>query len=80
MSLRKLRSKLDSNSITDEHSYAAKPENTLPDEVIYADDCDFITNTKERKNKLISTVTESLLEDNLIVNDTKTEHTTFEAN
>jgi hypothetical protein len=77
MSLKKLRAKLDSNSILDEHSYATKPENTLPDEVIYADDCDFITDIKERKHKLISTVTESLLEDNLKVNDTKTEHTTL---
>ena len=49
----------------------------LPDEVIYADDCDFIANTKECNNKLISIVTESLLEDNLNINDTKTEHKTL---
>ena len=47
----------------------------LPEEIIYADDCDFVTQSELRKIKLNEIVSNTLKEDNLIVNNEKTEHT-----
>ena len=49
-----------------------------PDELIYADDADFLTTDLQRDIKLNRIVKNVLLEDNLKVNETKTEHTTIE--
>ena len=55
-------------------------QSSIPEELIYADDADFITTKKSRKNKLSSIVTKSLLKHNLKVNDSKTEYTTLKRN
>ena len=68
--LRKLRLQLQQNNSI---------ENTKrPDEPIYADDADFLTTDLQRDIKLNRIVKNVLLEDNLKVNETKTEHTTIE--
>ena len=51
------------------------PPSNLPEEIIYADDCDFVTQSELRKIKLNEIVSNILKEDNLIVNNEKTEHT-----
>ena len=54
-------------------------ENTsLPDEMIYADDCDFITRSKDTKRYINNNVDKTLTKHNLLVNTTKTENTTLE--
>ena len=68
--LRKLRSKLQQNDST-QHT-------KMPNELIYADDADFLTNDVQKDRKLNRIVKDVLLEDNLKVNETKTEHTTIE--
>ena len=65
--LRKIRSFLKNDTI----SY-------LPQETIYADDVDFITTEKQNQYHLSKYVQEILLEDNLKVNESKTEETTLE--
>ena len=71
MSLRKLRDDLESSPIPTEIKYLK----SIPEEAIYADDADFITNNPYRKEKLLSIVKESLLKQNLKVNEAKTEIT-----
>ena len=68
--LRKLRSQLQQKDST-QHT-------ELPIELIYADDADFLTNNVQKDRKLNCIVKEVLLEVNLKVNETKTEHTTIE--
>ena len=51
------------------------PPSNLQEEMTYADDCDFITQSEVRKIKLNDIVSNKLKEDNLIVNKDKTEHT-----
>ena len=73
--LRKVRAQINLSIPTIEHSYF-KVLN-LPDEMIYADDCDF-ENEDPVNNKIINDiVSEKLKEDNLKVNESKTEHTTL---
>ena len=50
----------------------------LPEECIYADDADFVTTEERTKIKLNNMVKDILSEDNLQVNETKTEHTVIE--
>ena len=76
-SLRKFREKIELNNITQDHSYAKKYIPQLPEECIYADDADFITTSQMRKTKVTSLLKNCLEEDNLLVNDSKTEHTTM---
>merc|ERR1712080_807908 len=74
IALRKLRERLSEWRIEDEHSYAniiPRP----PEEMIYADDADFLDIDKKRKNYLNNIVTDTLAEHNLKVNKDKTEHT-----
>ena len=66
-SLRKIREKLNLSNITS--------KTNLPEEDIYADDADFITIDEQRRKRLQNIVGSTLLEDNLKVNETKTEHT-----
>ena len=77
-SLRKVRFKMISNSALIEHSYIKIKTEIIPEESTYADDADFMTTEESTKNKLNNIVKDTLLEDNLVVNDTKTEHTIIE--
>ena len=49
----------------------------MPDEAIYADDYDQITTSTERDTKFANISKEILAEDNLKVNESKTEFTTM---
>ena len=49
----------------------------MPDETIYADDADFLTTNMKKDAELNRIVQNILIEDNLKVNETKTEHTTI---
>ena len=53
-------------------------ETSLPDEIIYADDCDFITEDIRIKQHINQNTDKILLQDNLLVNTEKTENTTLE--
>ena len=68
--LRKLRSQLQQND-------AIQHTKTL-NELIYADDADFLTSDIQQDKKLNRIVKDVLLAENLKVNETKTEHTTIE--
>ena len=65
--LRKIRSFFKNDTIS-----------SLPQETIYADDVDFITTEKEKQHNLSKYVKEILLEENLKVNESKTEETILE--
>ncbi|XP_057292662.1 uncharacterized protein LOC130621394 [Hydractinia symbiolongicarpus] len=78
-SLRKVRKILEKDHILDEHSYSKRNESLLPvTEVIYADDYDHITDDINKKKKFNNIIKETLAKDNLLVNETKTEHTLLE--
>ena len=77
-SLRKIRYKMITNNAIIEHSYFKIKQELLPTESIYADDADFMTTDENTNDKLNNMVKDVLLEDNLIVNETKTEHTIIE--
>ena len=53
-------------------------DNSLPDEMIYADDCDFLMEEEKLKRFVNTKTSDILLQDNLLVNDDKTENTTLE--
>ena len=55
-----------------------KTPTMLPDEAIYADDADFITQELEKKEKLQNNIKNTLQKENLKVNETKTEETMTE--
>ncbi len=55
-----------------------KKETSLPDEMIYADDCDFLTEDEKVKRFVNTQTSDILLQDNLLVNTDKTENTTLE--
>ena len=73
--LRTVRERIDAQSIMLEHSYCKTLTSSLPDEAEYADDVDFITMNEHRKKRTDIVVGPTLLEGNLKVNDSKTEHT-----
>ena len=52
-------------------------ETSLPDEMIYADDCDFITIETSTKTFINNNADRILIQDNLLVNTDKTENTTL---
>ena len=52
-----------------------KRKSELPDELIYADDCDFVTEDEKKKEEVNSIVSCILPEFNLLINQSKTEHT-----
>ena len=74
--LRKIRETMNEGDPAIEHSYSTK--SSLPQELIYADDCDFVTNDNNKRQKLNSIVTNTLASENLKVNNDKTEHTIIE--
>ena len=53
-------------------------DTALPDEIIYADDCDFITEEDRIKKHINQNTDRTLLQHNLLVNNDKTENTTLE--
>ena len=55
-----------------------RKETALPDEMIYADDCDFITEDEQVKRFVNNRSGDILLQQNLLVNNDKTENTTLE--
>ena len=71
--LRDIRSIINESDQGIEHSYSIK--SSLPNELIYADDTDFV-NTDINKDKIINQHTKQILaKHGLLVNDDKTEHT-----
>ena len=68
--LRKIRSKINIQQPEIEHSYS-KIRSQPPDELIYADDCDFENDDKE-KTRLINQAAPTLKEENLFINESKT--------
>ena len=47
----------------------------LPNELVYADDCDFVTEDQKKKETALQHVQEILPQFNLLINNSKTEHT-----
>ena len=74
--LRKLRSKINIQQPEIENSYS-KLRSQPPDELIYADDCDFENDDKEKTRLTNEIAASTLKEENLFVNESKTEHTTI---
>ena len=70
--LRKVREMLDENKTLAEH------RSLLPAEMIYADDCDFITERATTRDIITTEVSDILKEGNLIVNHSKTENIVIE--
>ena len=73
--LRKVRAQVNAVIPTIEHSYVKR--SNLPDELIYADDCDFENDDPEINKKINEIVASTLKLDNLKVNESKTEHIIF---
>ena len=74
--LRKVRSKVNMQNPEIEHSYCEKIPQP-PNELIYADDCDFVRIDKEKTKLINEIVAPTLKEENLLVNEDKTEKTTI---
>ena len=53
-----------------------KRESNIPDMIAYADDCDFITEIDEEKERIYQRAKDVMTDMNLIVNEDKTEQTT----
>ena len=75
MAMREVRHAMHDKRIENEHAYATRSIATLPEEMIYADDADFIADSKEKRDRIINTAPNILKKHNLKVNATKTEHT-----
>eukprot|EP00494_Astrolonche_serrata_P007030 UN07055 len=52
-----------------------KIKSEIPDEILYADDCDFVTEIENMTKRIYEIAREILKEHNLLVNDDKMEHT-----
>ena len=50
-------------------------ESSIPEEIVYADDCDFITEIEKTKDKIYEKAKEIMKSKNLLVNEEKTEYT-----
>ena len=51
-------------------------ENNIPEEIVYADDFDFITEIEKTKDKIYKKAKEIMTSKNLLMNEEKTEYTT----
>ena len=58
-----------------EHCYATNVEKIHPNELVYADDADFVNGTNNQRDKLVNAIADTSPAYNLIINGTKTEHT-----
>ena len=74
-SLQRARFDFNSKKPEIEHSYIKTVTSSLPKEIVYPDDTDYILKTKEEKNNIIETVNAVFPSRNLRVNDDKTERT-----
>ena len=75
-SLQDLRSEVNADIILLEHSYAIPPAvSMLPDEIVYADDTDFLNDVESKRDIVVSVAADTLKKHNLQVNNDKTEHT-----
>ena len=61
-----------------EHTYSKKEKSSLPKEIIYADDIDFIFKTKKEKSNLIENINAVFRSKNLKLNEHKTKHTSLQ--
>ena len=59
--------------------WVEKMESSIPEEIVYADDCDFITEIEKTKDKIYEKAKEIMKSKNLLVNEEKTEYTTVKA-
>ena len=64
--------------VTQRHCHATNVEKTLTDESVYTDDADFVKESTTQRDRLTSAVADTFPAYNLIVNDTKTDHTVLE--
>ena len=55
--------------------WVEKMESSIPEEIVYADDCDFITEIEKTKDKIYEKAKEIMKSKNLLVNEEKTEYT-----
>ena len=56
--------------------WVEKMESSIPEEIVYADDCDFITEIGKAKVNIYGKAKEIITSKNLLVNEEKTEYTT----
>ena len=56
--------------------WVEKMESSMPEEIVYADDCDFINEMEKTKNKIYEKAKEIMKSKNLLVKEEKTEYTT----
>ena len=56
--------------------WVEKMESSIPEEIVYADDCDFITEIEKTKDKIYEKAKEIMKSKNLLVKEEKTEYTT----
>ena len=56
--------------------WVEKMESSIPKEIMYVDDCDFITEIKKTKEKIYEKAKEIMTSKNLLVNEEKTAYTT----
>ena len=74
--LQSLRERIiNNNYFLNDHTYSLTLRNTLPSELIYADDTDFIHQNSFEKDKLAAVVSSTFNKFNLKINETKTENT-----
>ena len=55
--------------------WVEKMESSIPEEIVYADDCDFITEIEKTKDEVYEKAKEIMKSKNLLVNEEKTEYT-----
>ena len=56
--------------------WVEKMESSIPEEIVYADDCDFITEIEKTKDKIYQKAKEIMKTKNLLVKEEKTEYIT----
>ena len=56
--------------------WVEKMESSIPEEIVHADDCDFVTEIEKTKHKIYEKVKEIMKSKNLLVNKEKTGYTT----
>ena len=57
--------------------WVEKMKSSIPEEIVYADDCDFIAETEKTKDKIYEKANEIMSSKNLLMNEEKTEYTTL---
>ena len=77
-SLRKVRENFNMQPIIQGNLNSPTIKITMPEEAIYADDADFMTNSIIKRNRIQTEIKGILEVDNLLVNETKTEITKVE--